>query len=51
MHEFFASYYDRLQTLHREVSEAIADLPKEALDWEPAPSMNSLTVLVVLQIP
>ena len=47
MHEFFESYYDRLQTLHREVSEVIADLPKEALDWEPAPSMNSLTVLVV----
>lgn len=47
MHEFFESYYDRLQTLHRGVSEAIADLPQEALDWEPAPSMNSVTVLVV----
>jgi uncharacterized damage-inducible protein DinB len=47
MHEFFESYYDRLHTLHRGVSEAIADLPLEALDWEPAPSMNTLTVLVV----
>jgi uncharacterized damage-inducible protein DinB len=47
MHEFFESYYDRLHTLHRGVSEAIADLPNEALDWEPALSMNSLTVLVV----
>lgn len=47
MHEFFESYYDRLKTLHREVSEAIADLPEDALDWEPAPSINSLTVLVV----
>ena len=47
MHEFFESYYDRLQTLHQEVSKAISDLPKEALDWKPAPSMNSLTVLVV----
>ena len=47
MHEFFESYYDRLHTLHREVSDAITDLPREALDWEPKPSMNSLTVLVV----
>ena len=47
MHEFFESYYERLQTLHQEVSEAIADLPQEALDWEPAPSMNSMTILVV----
>jgi uncharacterized damage-inducible protein DinB len=47
MHEFFESYYDRLQILHRGVSEAVADLPQEALDWQPAPSMNSLSVLVV----
>jgi uncharacterized damage-inducible protein DinB len=47
MHEFFESYFDRLQLLHREVSENITGLPKEALDWKPLPSMNSLTVLVV----
>ena len=47
MHEFFKSYYDRLQVLHREISKAIVDLPQDALDWEPLPSMNSLTVLVV----
>lgn len=47
MHEFFESYYDRLQTLHRGVTDAVAGLPVEALDWQPAPSMNSLTVLVV----
>ena len=44
---FTNPYYDRLQTLHQGISEAIADLPQEALDWEPAPSMNSVTVLVV----
>jgi uncharacterized damage-inducible protein DinB len=47
MHEFFQSYYDRLKILHQEVSENIADLPTEALDWRPIPVMNSLTVLVV----
>lgn len=47
MHEFYESYYERLQTLHREIGAAIADLPPEALDWQPLPSMNSLTVLVV----
>jgi len=47
MHEFYTSYYDRLQLLHREVSENIAGLSAEALDWRPIPVMNSLTILVV----
>ena len=47
MHEFYESFYNRLQDLHEGVSEAIADLPIEALDWVPAPSLNSITVLVV----
>ncbi len=47
MHEFYESYYERLQTLHREIGAAIADLPPEALDWQPLPAMNSLTVLVM----
>lgn len=47
MQEFFNAYYERLQTLHTEMSKAIADLPIEALDWQPWPFMNSLSVLVV----
>ena len=47
MHEFIESFYDRLESLHQGVSEAIADLPQEALDWVPAPSTNSIAVLVV----
>ncbi len=47
MHEFYMAFYERLQTVHREIAEAIADLPPEALDWVPLPTMNSLTVLVV----
>ena len=47
MHELFKAYYDRLQIIHRGISEAISDLSSEGLDWQPGPSMNSLAVLVV----
>jgi uncharacterized damage-inducible protein DinB len=47
MHEFFRAYYDRLQIIHEDIAKAISDLPVEALDWQPGPSMNSLAVLVV----
>ncbi len=47
MHAFFVAYFDRLETLHRELTAAIVDLPPEALDWRPAAGMNSLAVLIV----
>jgi uncharacterized damage-inducible protein DinB len=46
MQEFFIAYYERLQTLHSEIAGAISDLPLAALDWQPGPAMNSLSVLV-----
>lgn len=45
MEKFFEDYLERLQTLHRHISEAIAGLPQEALDWSPGPEMNSMVVL------
>ena len=47
MHEFFEAYYERLQSLHKDISQAIAGLSREALDWTPGSGMNSLAVLVV----
>jgi uncharacterized damage-inducible protein DinB len=46
MQEFFMAYYERLQTLHSEIARAISGLPLAALDWQPGPGMNSLSVLV-----
>jgi len=47
MHENFAAYYERLQSLHKDIGQAIVGLSTEALDWIPGPGMNSLAVLVV----
>jgi uncharacterized damage-inducible protein DinB len=46
MHEFFEAYYDRLQSLHKDIAKSISGLSTEALDWIPGPGMNSLAVLV-----
>ena len=46
MRQFYEAYYDRLQALHKEISKAISGLPLAALDWQPGPNMNSLSVLV-----
>lgn len=46
MHEFFEAYYDRLQSLHKDIAQGISGLSTEALDWIPGPGMNSLAVLV-----
>lgn len=35
----------RFADLHRDFSAAFQGLPQEALDWRPAPGMNSLAVL------
>jgi uncharacterized damage-inducible protein DinB len=44
---FVTEYLNRLQVLHADIEEAISDLPVDALDWKPAPDMNSICVLVV----
>lgn len=46
MHPLFEAYFDRLQMLHQEAEQALADLPAAALDWTPGPEMSSLAVLV-----
>jgi hypothetical protein len=40
------AYLERLEALHAEIQQIIADLSPEALDWTPGPEMNSLGVLV-----
>jgi uncharacterized damage-inducible protein DinB len=47
MDKFFRDYMDRLEELHREISDAIKGLSPEALDWVPGRKMNSMAVLVV----
>ena len=46
MHPIYAAYLDRLEALHADIAQALADLPPAALDWSPAPEVNSITVLV-----
>jgi uncharacterized damage-inducible protein DinB len=45
MEPFFADVYEHLARLHAEMEAVIQGLPQEALDWRPAPQMNSLAVL------
>jgi len=47
MEQFLADYLERLQSLHEDMKKTINRLPQAALDWVPAPGMNSLCVLVV----
>ncbi len=47
MEKYFEALLDRLDELHRNVQEALDELPAEAIDWVPAPEMNSLAVLVM----
>jgi len=41
----FENYLDCLTALHNDIKNAIEGLPSEALDWIPAPGMNSINVL------
>ena len=47
MEQFLTDYLERLQSLHEDMKKTINRLPQTALDWVPAPGMNSLCVLVV----
>ncbi len=46
MNPLFTAYIDRLEDLHKDFQQAIADLPPKAFDWIPGPEMNSIGVLV-----
>ncbi len=46
MEKYFEALLDRLDELHRGVNETLDELPVEAIDWIPAPEMNSLAVLI-----
>jgi len=47
MHEYYRTYKETLQDLHKEIEAAIQGLPDSALDWLPGEGMNSIAVLVV----
>jgi DinB superfamily len=42
----FVEYLKELESLYNEISKAINGLPPDALDWVPAPGMNSINILV-----
>lgn len=42
----YSEIYERLESLHSGMKQAIEGLPLEALDWIPGPEINSLSVLV-----
>ena len=46
MQQFFEDYLNILQRLHNDALKVFKGLPQEALDWTPAPEMNSFCVLV-----
>ncbi len=46
MEKYFEALLDRFDELHRSVEQALDELPPEAIDWVPAPEMNSLAVII-----
>ena len=46
MQKFFEEYLNVLQTCHDDIIKAMHGLSEPALDWQPGPEMNSITVLV-----
>jgi hypothetical protein len=46
MSAFTDAYLERMTELHQEIEQALAGLPQEALDWLPAPGVNSIAILV-----
>ncbi|MCB0110456.1 MAG: DinB family protein [Caldilineaceae bacterium] len=46
MHSHFQAYLERLATLHNDIVTVLDRLPQAALDWKPAPTMNSIAVLI-----
>ena len=46
MEQAFVDYMERMQVLHDEIARCVTGLSQAALDWIPAPEMNSIGVLV-----
>ena len=46
MQPYFEDYLLNLQELHNDILSTLNDLPPAALDWSPAPDVNSINVLV-----
>jgi len=46
MRKYYEAMLDHFRELHAEALKAVDVLPPEALDWVPAPEMNSLSVLI-----
>ncbi len=46
MLKFFEDYLDRLERCHNDILQAIENLPPAALDWNPGPQMNSISVML-----
>jgi uncharacterized damage-inducible protein DinB len=46
MHTVYQAYLNRLEALHREIGQALNELPVEALDWTPIEDAPSICVLV-----
>ena len=44
--QFFADYLQRLEDLQHRLHTDVRDLPAEAMDWSPGPTMNSVAVLL-----
>ncbi len=44
---FYVDLLDRFHQLHADIEQALQPLPLEALDWQPGPDMNSISVLIV----
>ena len=47
MQPYFEDYLLNLKELHKDILNALNGLPPVALDWSPAPDVNSINVLVV----
>jgi len=47
METYFKHYLLNLKELHNDFHTALKDLPPAAMDWSPAPDVNSVNVLVV----
>lgn len=47
MQPYFEDYLLNLKELHNDILNTLEGLPPAALDWSPAPDVNSINVLVV----
>lgn len=46
MHQLLADYLECMERLYNDIKQALDGLPEQALDWSPAPDVNSIAVLV-----